>query len=37
LWRDLSRVRTTLPEVVQGYLAAHRKLDLLEDDDGDVP
>jgi hypothetical protein len=31
LWRDIARVRATLPEVVQQYLAAHRKLSLLDD------
>ena len=37
LWRDIARVRATLPEVVQLHLAAHRKLDLLDDTDGDAP
>lgn len=37
LWRDVARVRATLPEVVQGYLAAHRKLVLLDGVDGDAP
>jgi hypothetical protein len=37
LWRDIARVRATLPEVVQQYLAAHRKLVLLDDTDGDEP
>jgi len=37
LWRDLARVRATLPEVVQQYLAAHRKLSLLDDVEGEVP
>jgi hypothetical protein len=35
LWRDIARVRATLPEVVQQYLAAHRKLSLLDDTRGD--
>jgi len=37
LWRDIARVRATLPEVVQQYLAAHRKLVLLDDTGGDDP
>jgi hypothetical protein len=37
LWRDIARVRATLPEVVQQYLAAHRKLSLLDDTGGDDP
>jgi hypothetical protein len=37
LWRDIARVRATLPEVVQQYLAAHRKLVLLDGVDGDAP
>ena len=37
LWRDLARVRATLPEVVQQYLAAHRKLSLLDDTGGEDP
>ena len=37
LWRDLARVRATLPEVVQQYLAAHRKLSILDDIGGEDP
>ena len=29
LWRDVARVRTTLPEIAQLYLAAYRKVALL--------
>jgi len=37
LWRDLSRVRADLPEIVQQYLAAYRKLSILDDLRGDAP
>ena len=34
LWRDVSRVRSTLPEVAQQYLGAYRKLSILSDTSG---
>ena len=37
LWRDVTRLRTTVPEVAQQYLAAYRKMGLLEDLGGDMP
>lgn len=37
LWRDVSRVRANLPELVQQYLAGYRKLSLLDDLRGDAP
>ena len=37
LWRDVSRVRANLPELVQQYLAGYRKLSLLDDLRGDEP
>jgi hypothetical protein len=37
LWRDVSRIRITLPETAQNYLAAHRKVAILEDSGGDGP
>ena len=37
LWRDLSRVRTTLPEIVQQYLSAYRKVAILDGIQGDEP
>lgn len=36
LWRDVSRLRLALPETVQNYLTAYRKVSLLEDQ-GDGP
>jgi hypothetical protein len=35
LWQDVSKLRLELPENAQQYLAAHRKLAILEDDKGD--
>ena len=32
LWQDISRLRQTLPETAQQYLAAYRKVSILEDD-----
>ena len=32
LWQDVSRLRQTLPETAQQYLAAYRKVSILEDD-----
>ena len=32
LWRDVTRARADLPESAQSYLAAHRKLAILESD-----
>ena len=37
LWRDVSRLRLGLPESMQQYLAAWRKLSILEDFEGDGP
>ena len=34
-WRDMSRIRQTLPEVAQQYLSAFRKVSILEDTQGD--
>ena len=36
LWQDVSRLRQTLPETAQNYLAAYRKIAILEDDKGDA-
>jgi hypothetical protein len=36
LWRDVSRLRLELPENAQQYLAAYRKVSILEDDKGDT-
>ena len=35
LWQDISRLKQTLPEQAQQYLAAYRKVSILEDDRGD--
>lgn len=35
LWRDTSKLRLLLPENAQQYLAAYRKLSILEDTSGD--
>jgi len=37
LWKDVSRLRQTLPENAQNYLAAYRKTAILEDSMGDAP
>lgn len=37
LWQDISRLRQTLPETAQQYLAAYRKTAILNDPTGDVP
>ena len=37
LWRDISRLKLLLPEQAQNYLAAYRKVSILEDKKGDVP
>jgi hypothetical protein len=37
LWQDISRLKQSLPEQAQQYLAAYRKVSILEDDRGDVP
>ena len=34
LWRDVARIRATLPEIAQQYLAAYRKAALLEEEPG---
>jgi len=36
LWRDVSRLRLLLPEQAQQYLAAYRKVSILEDQKGDA-
>lgn len=36
LWKDVSRLRQALPEHVQGYLGALRKLQVLQDSPGDA-
>jgi hypothetical protein len=36
LWRDVSRLKLQLPENAQQYLAAYRKVSILEDDNGDA-
>ncbi|MGD2109320.1 MAG: hypothetical protein PVI86_07995 [Phycisphaerae bacterium] len=36
-WRDIARLRQSLPEVAQQYLSAFRKLTVLEDTRGDDP
>jgi hypothetical protein len=36
LWQDISKLRQTLPESAQNYLAAYRKVAILEDDKGDM-
>jgi hypothetical protein len=35
LWRDVSRLKLLLPENAQRYLAAYRKVSILEDEKGD--
>ena len=37
LWQDVARVRQTLPEVAQLYLSAYRKMEILNDKEGDAP
>jgi len=37
LWQDISRLKQSLPEQAQQYLAAYRKVSILEDDQGDQP
>ena len=36
LWRDASRLRERIPESAQNYLSTLRKLELLNDTDGDL-
>ena len=36
-WQDVSRLKQTLPETAQLYLAAYRKLSILGDIQGDAP
>jgi len=36
LWQDVARIRERLPETAQQYLAAYRKMAILESDDGDA-
>lgn len=35
LWRDISRIKLLLPEKAQEYLAAYRKVSILNDETGD--
>ena len=37
LWQDISRLKQSLPEQAQQYLAAYRKVSILEDERGDSP
>jgi len=37
LWKDVSRLKQVLPETAQNYLAAYRKIAILEDSMGDAP
>ncbi len=37
LWQDVSRLKLALPEQAQQYLTAHRKVSILEGDEGDGP
>jgi hypothetical protein len=37
LWRDVSQLKLLLPERAQEYLAAYRKVSLLQDTRGDAP
>lgn len=37
LWQDISRLKQALSEQAQQYLAAYRKVSILEDDNGDGP
>ena len=37
VWKDVSRLRQSLPETVQSYLTAYRKVQILEDPGGDPP
>ena len=37
LWQDISRLKQSLPEQAQQYLAAYRKISILEDNRGDSP
>ena len=35
-WKDVSRLRQSLPEVAQQYLSAYRKMEILDSHDGDA-
>ena len=37
LWRDISRLRSAVPEAAREYLSACRRIDILEDNGGDSP
>ena len=37
LWQDISKLKQVLPEQAQQYLAAYRKVSILEDKEGDAP
>ena len=36
LWQDVSRLKQQLPETAQQYLSAHRKVSILNDENGDL-
>lgn len=36
LWQDISRLKQQLPETAQQYLSAHRKVSILNDENGDL-
>ena len=36
-WRDLSRLKQSMPEAIQQYLAAYRKVSILQSSEGDFP
>ena len=37
LWQDVSKLKESLPEVAQQYLASHRRVSILSDQRGDAP
>ena len=37
LWKDVSRLRTLIPESAQLYLGAHRKMSIIAQEPGDEP
>jgi hypothetical protein len=37
LWKEISRLRTQMPESAQAYLSAHRKVSVLTQEPGDGP
>ena len=36
VWKDISRLRQSLPEVAQQYLSAHRKIQILDEPGGEL-